>query len=109
MTENEMIVWGLIAAGVLLLAWGLWPKKSVTEALEEVKEAEKKPEPVVEIKPAPVPSLEPVVAEAPVNPQITDAVTQAKPKKTAPVKKAPAKKAPAKKAPVKKVAKKGRK
>jgi outer membrane biosynthesis protein TonB len=85
---NEMIGWGLAFAGALLLLYGVWPKKKITEALEEVKAAE------------------PVKVE----PQITDAVTQEKPKKkTAPVKKAPAKKAPAKKAPVKKVAKKGRK
>jgi hypothetical protein len=66
---NDTFVWGVVAVGVIILAWLWWPKKKVAEALEEVKAAE-----------------EPVKVE----PQITDAVT-------APVKKVAAKKAPAKK------------
>lgn len=91
---NDTVIWGLIGLGVLLLAWMWWPKKTVTETLEEVKAEEK---------------------AAPVNPQITDAVTQAAPakktraKKPAAPKKAAPKKAPAKKAAPKKAVKKGRK
>jgi hypothetical protein len=91
---NDTVVWGLIGLGVLLLGWLWWPKKTVTETLEEVKAEEK---------------------AAPVNPQITDAVTQTAPakktraKKPAAPKKTAAKKAPAKKAAPKKAVKKGRK
>ena len=93
---NDTVVWGLIGLGVLLLAWMWWPKKTVTETLEEVKAEE---------------------AAAPVNPQITDAVTQAAPAKKTRAKKpatpkVASKKAPAKttkKAAPKKAVKKGRK
>ena len=93
---NDTVVWGLIGIGVLLLAWMWWPKKTVTETLEEVKAEE---------------------AAAPVNPQITDAVTQAAPAKKTRAKKpatpkVASKKAPAKttkKAAPKKAVKKGRK
>jgi hypothetical protein len=84
---NEMVGWGLGVIAFLFFAWSLWPKKKVTEVLEEVKKEE------------------PTVAAAPV----AEPVKKTAPAKKAPVKKAPAKKAPAKKAPVKKVAKKGRK
>ena len=57
---NDTVVWGLITAGVLLLAWMWWPKKKVAEALEEVKAEEK--------------------VAAPVETQITDAVTVKEPK-----------------------------
>ena len=77
---NDMYIWGGIIAAVVVLAWLWWPKKEEPAKLDEAKEE---------------PKVDPVAA--PVNPQITDAVTQAKPKKTtAPVKKAPAKKAAAK-------------
>ena len=73
MTENEIIV-GVVIAAVAALAWIWWPKKKVSEALEEAK------------------NDEPTVAvNVSVNPQITDSVTQAAPAK----KKAPAKKAAA--------------
>jgi hypothetical protein len=74
---NEMIGWGLAVIGGLFLLWAWWPKKKVTETLEEVKATE---------------------APAKVEPQITDAVTQAAPA----TKKVAAKKAPAKKAAPKK-------
>jgi hypothetical protein len=92
---NDTVVWGLIGLGVLLLGWLWWPKKTVTETLEEVKAEEK---------------IAPVAA---VNDQITDAVTntakKTRAKKTAAPKKTAAKKAPAKKAAPKKAVKKGRK
>jgi len=94
---NDLYIWAGIAAAVIVLAWLLWPQKTMTEALQEVKAEEKAATPV-----------------AAVNDQITDAVTQ-----TAPVKKPRAKKpttpkvaskkAPAKKAAPKKAVKKGRK
>jgi hypothetical protein len=90
---DENVIWAGIAVCAAVLAWIWWPKKKVTEALEEAAAAT--PEPVK------------------VEPQITDAVTQAPAKKAkkAPAKKAPVKKPAApKKAPAKKaVAKKGRK
>jgi hypothetical protein len=92
---NDTFAWGLIGVGFALLAWLWWPKKTVKETLEEVKAEEK--------------------AAAPVNPQITDAVTQTAPakktraKKPAAPKKTATKKAPAKKAAPKKAVKKGRK
>ena len=71
MTENEIIA-SVVIVAVALLAWIWWPKKKVVEALEEVKNEES-----------------PTVAvNVSVNPQITDAVTQAAPAKA----KAPAKK-----------------
>jgi outer membrane biosynthesis protein TonB len=95
MLMNDTVVWGLVGLGVLLLAWMWWPKKTVTETLEEVKAEEAAP-------PAPV------EATAPVAPVVKK---RAAPKKPATPKVA-SKKAPAKttkKAAPKKAAVKGRK
>jgi len=90
---NDLYIWAGIAAAVVVLAWLLWPQKTVTEALEEVKAEEKTAAPV-----------------AAVNDQITDAVTQATPvKKTRAKKPAAPRKTVAKKAPAKKAVRKGRK
>jgi len=61
---NDAIIFCSIAAIVLFLGWLWWPK---SEKVEEKKEE------------APAPPVEPVVAPAPVESQITDAVTQAAP------------------------------
>ena len=90
---NDLYIWAGIAAAFVVLAWLLWPQKTMTEALQEAKAEEK--------------AVTPVAA---VNDQITDAVTQAAPaKKTRAKKPAAPKKTAAKKAPAKKAVRKGRK
>lgn len=90
---NDTFVWSVIGIAVAILAWMVWPKKNVTETLEEVKAAE--------------------AAPAKVESQITDAVTTKAPAKKAPVKKAAAPKKTAtttkKKTAPKKAVKKGKK
>ena len=90
---NDLYIWAGIAAAVIVLAWLLWPQKTMTEALQEVKAEEKTATPV-----------------AAVDDQITDAVTQTAPVKKPRAKKPAAPKKPAaKKAPAKKAVRKGRK
>jgi hypothetical protein len=95
---NEFYIFGALIVAVLAFGWFAWPRK---EKIAEEAKVEPTPEP------APAVPVENVTVEAaPVNPQITDAVTSAAPAKKPRAKKpvapkttaARAKKAPAKKA-----------
>jgi hypothetical protein len=99
---NEFYIFGALIVAVLAFGWFAWPRK---EKIAEEAKVEPTPEPAPAPAP-PVPVENVTVEAAPVNPQITDAVTSAAPAKKPRAKKpvapkttaARAKKAPAKKA-----------